>query len=401
MGFTLLLCLLLPVALAGNVTLDLFWGEGCPHCAKEKAFLEELEQEYPRLDVNLYEVYRHPENRALMHERAAALNESARGVPATFIGDELIVGYQSDETTGQYIRERVESLLSETNETASEAPVSLPFIGQVDAATVSLPTLTIILGAADSFNPCAFFVLFFLLSMLIYAKSRARMLIIGGTFVFFSGLVYFIFMSAWLNFFLIAGTKAFITVVAGIVALAIGAINTKDFFAFKQGPSLTISDKAKPTLFKRMRGLLKADSIWHMLAGTVVLAVTANLYELLCTAGFPMVYTRVLTLHDLSTVAYYLYLVLYNIIYIVPLLLIVSLFTLTLGSKKLTEEQGRSLKLVSGLMMLALGLVLVIRPELLNNVLASVSLIIGALLVALTIILTRRYIGGGKDGEAP
>jgi hypothetical protein len=114
-----------------------------------------------------------------------------------------------------------------------------------------------------------------------------------------------------------------------------------------------------------------------------VLAVVANSYELLCTAGFPMVFTRILTLNALSPTSYYLYLVIYNVIYIIPLLLIVLVFTITLGTRKLSERQGRLLKLISGAMMLGLGGVLIINPALLNSLMISFVLLAGALGVSL------------------
>ena len=217
------------------------------------------------------------------------------------------------------------------------------------------------------------------------------MFLIGGIFVLFSGLVYFLFMAAWLNIFLVIGGLTAITVTGGIIALLIGAVNVKDFFLFKQGVSLTIPDSAKPKLFERMRGLLKASSLPALLTGTIVLAVTANAYELLCTAGFPMVYTRVLTLQGLPLARYYQYLVLYNLVYIIPLAVIVAIITVTMGAKKLTEWQGRQLKLVSGLMMTALGVILVADPALLNNVLASAALLAGVVVLSTVIIaVTKR-----------
>jgi hypothetical protein len=105
-------------------------------------------------------------------------------------------------------------------------------------------------------------------------------------------------MAAWLNLFLVVGGAPIVTLVAGIVALIIGLLNTKDYFWYKQGPSLVIPESAKPGLFRRMRALLVADNTAAMLFGTATLALAANSYELLCTAGFPMVYTRTLTLND-------------------------------------------------------------------------------------------------------
>ena len=277
--------------------------------------------------------------------------------------------------------------------------VDLPLVGEVDASAMSLPALTVILAGMDSFNPCAFFVLLFLLSLLIHSGSRARMLLIGGCFILMSGVVYFLFMSAWLNFFLILGTRAFITVAAGAVAVLVSLINIKDFFFFKKGVSLTISDEAKSKLLDRMRGLLKSTSVISALAATTVLAAAANSYELLCTAGFPMVYTRALTLKRLSTLQYYTYIGFYNVIYVIPLMAIMAIFVFTLGSRKLTEWQGRELKLLSGLMMLGLGLALLVRPTILTDAVSSLMLMLSAIVGTVAIIALSKKIGSRAHGE--
>jgi hypothetical protein len=124
-----------------------------------------------------------------------------------------------------------------------------------------------------------------------------------------------------------------------------------------------------------------------MLFGTSVLAILANAYELLCTAGFPMVYTRVLTLKGLGTGTYYLYLLFYNIVYVVPLAVVVLIFTLTLGSRKLTEFQGRSLKLISGFMMVCLSFVLLAGREWLGNPFAAVAMLGVAVAASAVVIL--------------
>jgi len=260
--------------------------------------------------------------------------------------------------------------------------VHLPIVGTVDAKAFSLPVLTLVLAGMDAFNPCAFFVLLFLLSLLVHAKSRARMLVVGGTFVLFSGIVYFVFMAAWLNVFLIAGELRVITTIAGLLALFVAVLNIKDYFWFKEGPSLSIPESAKPGLFKRMREIVAAGNLAPMLASTVLLAIVANSYELLCTAGFPMVYTRALTLAQLETWQYYAWLAAYNVIYVIPLLAIVIIFVRTMGARKLTESEGRILKLVSGFMMLGFGLMLLLAPNLLTNALASIVVLLLAVGVA-------------------
>jgi thiol-disulfide isomerase/thioredoxin len=389
-----------------KVKLYFFWGKGCPHCAQEEIFLEHLKKKYLQLEVKSYEVWYDKENGRLFTQMAEAYGTRPEGVPTTFIGEfQPVVGYRNYEITGKVIEDRVKYCIiqgcidsiersakpSQKKISAQEDKIiTLPVFGKVDTSKMTLPVLTIILAGLDSFNPCAFFVLFTLLSILVFVKSRKRMLLIGGTFVFFSGFIYFLFMAAWLNLFLHIGQLKIITAIAGIIALIIAAINIKDFFFFKKGISLAIPEKAKPKLFDRMRKLLKVTSLTSMMMGTIVLAIAANAYELLCTIGFPMVFTRVLTLHSLPGFKYYLYLIFYNMIYIIPLAVIVLFFSITLGSRKLTEWQGQVLKLISGLMMLSLGIVLLINPALFNNIFVAVGLLAIVLTTAGVMIFIAR-----------
>jgi hypothetical protein len=317
-------------------------------------------------------------------DMARKLGKEATGVPTFFIGDRMFNGF-SEQTARDLENEIKRQVAALPAPDTSSAAVNLPLVGPVDPEALSLPVFTIVIAGLDSLNPCAFFVLLFLLSLLIHAHSRLRMSLVGGVFVLCSGVVYFVFMAAWLNLFMLTGHLPLLTSGAGVVALVIALINIKDFFLFKKGISLSIPDQVKPGLFERMRGLVKAGSFPSMLFGTLVLAVVANAYELLCTAGFPMVFTRVLTLNSLSTGSYYFYLAFYNLVYIIPLALIVAVFTITFGSRKLSEWQGRVLKLVSGAMMLCLGLLLLIKPALLNNAFASIVMLCGVLSISLAV----------------
>jgi len=394
-----------------TVRLYYFFSPTCPHCQAAAPYIDELKARWPWLEVKKYSVKDNRANAKFYYDTALSLGTKALSVPGFVFCRQVLIGYDTAETTGAEIARALEACrqrqLDEGIRTLSATPmpagnergvpqtqvmedragtkVNLPFVGMVDAKAFSLPVLTVVLAGMDAFNPCAFFVLLFLLSLLVHAKSRARMAIVGGTFVLFSGLVYFVFMAAWLNVFLIAGELRMITVLAGLLALLVAALNIKDFFWFKQGPSLSIPESAKPGLFKRMRGIIATGSLGPMLVSTVLLAIVANSYELLCTAGFPMVYTRVLTLAQLETWQYYAWLAVYNVIYVIPLLAIVIVFVKTMGARKLTESEGRILKLVSGFMMLGFGLMLLAAPQWLTNPLASILVLVvavGAALVA-------------------
>jgi thiol-disulfide isomerase/thioredoxin len=378
-------------------TLYFFWGEGCPHCAAAKPFLAELKKKHPALIIISHEIYNSPDNLAVLRKMAKSLGAEPTGVPTFFFSGKMFTGFS--ESVAKEIETAVSTGLgstkTETSTGSREVPkktedVTIPLLGKKNAQSLSLPLFTIIIAGLDSFNPCAFFVLFTLLSLLVHAHSRKRMLLIGGVFVFFSGCLYFLFMATWLNLYFIIGHLSAVTYIAGFLALTISLINIKDYFYFKKGLSLSISEGSKPKIFERMRKLLKTESLPAVLTGSIVLAVTANSYELLCTAGFPMVYTRVLTLNALSSGKYYAYLAFYNLIYILPLALIVVFFVATLGSRKLSEWQGRVLKLLSGLMMLGLALMLLINPTLLQNALVSVLLLIGILLITAVLVMVTK-----------
>ena len=384
-----------------RVRLHMFWSSHCPHCTSAQPFIEDLALHYPWLQVDSYEVYEHPENRPRFQAMAELLDSDASSVPTFMWCGQQSVGFSDSATSGRHIENGLRDcyaqvygepppqplfLVAPPNApTPAPAPTLLP--GGLAAEDLSLPLLTVVMAGLDAFNPCAFFILLMLLSLLVHARNRRFMLLIGGIFVLFSGLIYFLFMAAWLNAFRWIGEIQAVTVVAGLLTVAIGAINVKDFLWFKRGLSLSLSEQSRANIFTRMRSLLRGDKLPALLLGTVILAVAANTYELVCTVGFPMLYTRILTLHELSSVEYYSYLALYNVVYIIPLLAIVLLFVFTLGARKLSESQGRALKLLSGLMMLGLGLLLLFAPQALSNALTAVAVIFVAVL--LTAVLSR------------
>jgi hypothetical protein len=378
-----------------RVPLYFFWSRTCPHCLRAHPFAHELASELPWLDLHAHELTRAPEAARLYVELARQLDQAATSVPAFLFCGQMITGFDDATGVGAILRESLQNChrqasLSKGGAVAEVAgrPApdgaieTLPVLGEVDMAQWSLPAVAVVLGALDSFNPCAFFVLLFLLSLLVNAGSRARMLVVGGLFVLVSGAVYFVFMSAWLNLFLVVGQLGWVTMAAGVLAVLIGSINVKDYFYFNTGPSLSMPTSARPGLFRRMRSLVGAQSLTTMLAGTLALAVVANAYELLCTAGFPMVFTRLLTLEPLPPLAYYGYIALYCAVYVIPLLIIVGLFVVTLGRRKLTEREGRILKLVSGIMMLGLGALLLLDAALLSQLGVTVGLLTAALFLS-------------------
>jgi len=200
---------------------------------------------------------------------------------------------------------------------------------------------------------------------LIEGLVTGRIAVVAGTFVAVSGLVYFAFMAAWLEVYFLIGFSRALQIALGALALLIGAVHVKDFFALQRGFSLSIPASVKPTLYQRMRAVVRAESLFAALGGVVVVAVLVNLVELLCTAGLPALYTQVLSYYPLGDAGYYGYLALYNVAYVADDALMVTIAVVTLGQHRLQERGGRWLKLLSGAVILVVGALLLFAPDML------------------------------------
>jgi len=347
----------------GKVHLYMFYSYDCPHCKKAHAFLEEVKKQYPELLVHQYEVKKNKGNIKLFEAAAIEYNVKPQGVPTIFVGDKNFVGFDENVTCKAIIRE-IKHLKGEIV-SCQDNEIDVPFIGTVNVSTISLPAFTFYVGLLDGLNPCAMWVLAFLLGLMVYAKDRRKMMFLGSTFVVASGVVYFLFMTAWVNIFIIVGYSKAITIGLGIVAVIMGLVNIKELFFFKKGVSLMIPESAKPKLYKKARAVIYEESGVLAVIGTVMLAVFVNFIELGCTIGLPAIYTRVLSLRGLKPLETYLYIGLYNVLYVVPLVIIVAGFTFTMGHFKFTEGHGKILKVISGLLMLGLGIILMAFPQIL------------------------------------
>ncbi len=248
----------------------------------------------------------------------------------------------------------------------ADEPVEVPLIGTVRAREIGLPLFTVVLGLVDGFNPCAMWVLLFLLSLLVNLKSRSKMFAIAGTFLVASGVCYFAFMVAWLTFFDMVGHARLVQVILGVGASFVAAIHVKDFFAFHEGLTLSIPESAKKGLYGRVTNVLRANRLGSAMVGVVVLAFLVNTVELLCTAGLPALYTGVLSRYGMSRWQEYAYIALYQAFYMFDDAVMLAIAVITLSRRRLQEGGGRWLKLVSGVVVGALGLLLLYRPQWLN-----------------------------------
>jgi thiol-disulfide isomerase/thioredoxin len=391
---SLLLALAAPVALAqaaDRADLYLFWAEGCPHCRDEIEFLKRLAAEEPRLRVHYLEVSRDRGNQEAFAAVVERIKLEEPAVPLTVVGAFVMVGYGGDATSGAELRRRVAECLAQgcpdtvgallrpaaaaAAPPASAAPggvqrvvpetIRLPFVGEVRTTDVSLPVLTIALAALDGFNPCAMWVLVFLIGLLVGMQDRFRMWTLGSAFIAGSALVYFLFMAAWLNFLLFVGAVVWVRAAVALVALGGGFYYLREYFRNPNAVCEITAPAARRRVFESLRSLASEQRFWLALAGILALAFAVNLVELLCSAGIPAVYAQVLALSEIPAWQYYAYLALYILVFMLDDLFVFVVAMKTLQVTGVTTRYVRFSHLAGGIVLLAIGALLLLRPELL------------------------------------
>jgi glutaredoxin len=395
--------------------ITLYTRAGCARCLDAKAWLPSLLARYPAFTIATIDIGADAAGRTQLEQLVKKNGAGGVSVPVLHVCNSIVVGFDTATTTGRRIEQFVDrwagdcpppqppplidtqddergntrdDAASPRPEASSDAsteavdqhddrpvvqgqgeptvidPPSLEvFNGRLDPQQLGMPLFTLVVGLIDGFNPCAMWVLLLLLSILVNLNDRWRILAIAGTFVCVSGAAYFAFMAAWLNVFQWIGYLRPVQVCLGLVAVGIGVIHVKDFFAFKRGLSLSIPEAAKPGIYDRMRRIVNADNLPAAIAGAFTLAVLVNVVELLCTAGLPAVYTSILSQQGFSAAGRYGYLLLYIVAYMFDDALMVAGVTWTLSRLKLQETGGRWLKLASGSVILLLGLTMLFKPE--------------------------------------
>ena len=396
---------------SGNkgINLYFFYGDGCPHCAKEEKFLDKLETENKNIKIYRYETWKNKENAKLLQELAREMNLEVHGVPLTIIGDRSVSGYYSDETSGKKILSIIKdyeekgcaeenNIIAQENKSAEQCldtlekkggtcddgsvcsedcgcqfknlpsdndipeSVQIPFIGNINLKTASLPVLTFFIAATDGFNPCAMWVLLFLISLLLGMKDRKRMWILGVAFIFSSGAVYFLFLSAWLNLFLFLGFIFWIRLIIGVVAFFSGAYHLYDAYKNRDGGCHVTKDPKRRALFQKIRKLVEEKKFYIAVLGIIVLAAVVNLVELVCSAGLPAVYTQVLALAHLPRWQYYLYLLFYIFIYMLDDIVVFIIAMTTLKMKGISSKYTTWAQWIGGIVMLIIGVLLIFKP---------------------------------------
>jgi len=395
-----------------NPKIFLFHLSGCPHCAQAREYIREtLMKEYPDIELVQYEVSRDQvKNNDLLNKIQAYNGKYSSSVPYILVGDSVVISWNSDsknvlsnafktyinngvelnipelvsngsinniDTYNNYINDyqkKVEDYKKnnvsleqeEQKEEVNENIKELPLIGKVDVTKVSLPILAAIIGFIDGFNPCAMWILLFLISMLIGTKDQKRMWILGLSFLFASAFVYFLFMIAWLNIALQMNQILWIRTLIGIVALVVAFINLKSFFFPKKESGCEVVDNSKrKKIFDKIKKFTKEKSLFIALIGVVTLAFSVNLVELACSAGLPLLFTQILALNNLSKLMYLFNILVYIFFFLLDDVIVFVIAMVTLKVTGITTKYAKFSHLIGGILMLIIGILLIFKPEIL------------------------------------
>ena len=379
----LTILLLLPISISAKekVNLYLFHSETCSHCQAEIEYLKELESEYDNLKVHLYEINNHKSNQEKMIKVKEKLSIDSPNVPFTVIGNYYYIGFSDGIADG--IKELVEKYSNET-EINMVKPIledkEVPnvemlngeiktinvFGKEINPAKLSLPVLSIVLGTIDGFNPCAMWVLIFLISMLFNMKNRKKMWCLGITFLFTSAVVYLLFMFCWLGITtqLITHVSWFKILIA-LVALIGSFLNLKSFYkSIKTGSGCEVVDnKKRKNIMTKIKKITTEKSFFLALIGVMILAASVNVIELACSAGIPVLFTNVLALNNLTRTQTAMYIYLYTLFFLIDDIIVFIIAMLTLNIKALSTRYTKYSHLIGGILMLAIGLLMLFKPS--------------------------------------
>lgn len=387
----LLIFLLFPLvvnAKENKITLYLFHGDGCPHCASEIEYLNRIEKKYNNLEIVKYEVWYDQDNSEFLNQVKESFGVSNPYVPTTVIGNTLITGF-SDSTgnkieraikyyssndyidqvqkikEGTFNKEKYEDSFEKyEKETDKDVTINIPLLGKVNLKRVSLMASAVIIGLVDGFNPCAMWILLFLISVLIGMKNKKRMWTLGVAFLTTSALVYMLIMLSWIQIAVKITTVIWIRNIIAIIALIGAVINIRSYIKSRKSSGCeVVDDKKRKSIFNKIKKFTSEKSFILALVGVIGLAISVNLVELACSAGLPLVFTELLALNNVNDSMKFLYTIIYIVFFLLDDLIVFFIAMFTMKITGISTKYNKYSHFIGGIIMLLIGILLIFKPE--------------------------------------
>ena len=342
-----------------KINLYLFHGQECPHCEEEREWLDTIKDEYKdSLNIYYFEVWHNDDNAKLMEKVQKEFNVTKNGVPLTIIGEKYYLGFSSVTSSS------MENTIKEYIGRDHSDTIKIPLIGEVNIKSVSIPLVAVILGFIDGFNPCAMWILLFLINLLFGMHDKKKSWILGLTFLFISGLVYFLSMLG-INFVLGIATINWMKIAIAIFILVAGIFNLRKYLKIRKEEAgcTVVDDKKRKKIISKMKEIIKSKSFGIALGGIIILATTVNLIEMACSLGFPLIFNEVLTVNEIGGFTKIIYLLVYILFYMIDDIVVFSISMITLEATGVTNKYNKLCTLISAIIMIIMGILLLIKPD--------------------------------------
>ena len=343
-----------------KINLYLFHGEECPHCADERKWLDTIKDTYKdNLNIYYYEVWHNEDNAKLMQKVKSEFKVEKNSVPFTVIGEKYYLGFST--TVGSSMENTIKEYIDLDH---SSNTINIPIMGEVDIKSVSIPLVAVVLGFIDGFNPCAMWILLFLINLLFGMKDKKKSWILGLTFLFISGFVYFLSLLG-INFILGIATINWMKIVIAIFILIAGILNLRKYLRIRKEEAgcTIVDDKKRKKIISKMRNIIKSKSFGLALGGIIILAATVNLIEMACSLGFPLIFNEVLTVNEITGFTKIIYLLIYILFYMIDDIVVFSISMVTLEATGITNKYNKLCTLISAIIMIIMGILLILKPE--------------------------------------
>ena len=373
----------------------------CAHCQEEKNFLSNLATRRDDFSVKLFNI--DGEGKDLFNQ-ITALERLPKATPVTIVGGKILQGFDTAETTGRRIEALLDAskgkeqitfeqyLVADRDHRASKAEqvvggscadgttcalpntesylVSIPFVGKtVDISQFSLPTLSVVLGFVDGFNPCAMWVLVTFLILLAQTGSRKKLLQVAGLFIVAETVMYYLILNVWFTTWNFIGLDRIVTPIVGIVATFGGV-----FFLYEWYKSLgtkiacqIVDAENRSKIVQKIKSFITGDFTVLAALGIIGLAFTVNIIEFACSIGIPQAFTKIIELNHLGFWQTQSLMAIYIFFYMIDDLLVFGLAIWGFEKMHLTEKYSQWSALIGGILMLFLGYLLMFRPDIISR----------------------------------
>lgn len=372
------------------VNIYLFHSNTCPHCKEEIAFLDDIQKDYDNIKIYMYEIS-DEDNLKLLEEVSNLYDTAVSGTPFTIIGDKYFKGFSRENYAERFIAAIEYYSTNGYTDRAGEYIGNIPlpkypvsdegtdiddyidektehkitiFGKEISLKNMALPVVSVLIGLVDGFNPCAMWVLLFLISMLIGMNDRKRMFIIGITFLLTSALVYLLFMLAWLNTATLLLTINWVRLIIGLIALVGAVINLTSYIKHRKDNGCdVIDDKKRNRIFEKIKKFTSEKKLLLAIFGAMALAISVNIVELACSAGLPVMFIEILSMNHLAVFEKTIYIGLYMLAFLLDDLIVFIVAMTTMELTGFSTKYGKLSKLIGGLLLLGIGILLIFKPE--------------------------------------